>query len=87
MVEAVNKILKYNFLFPYTIANTEELKKLLPKQIEIYNSVRPHYSLKGLTPDKVCSGVSFDDINYMKSVNLIQNNQKIERREVTCDLC
>jgi hypothetical protein len=87
MIKAVNKVLKYNFLFPFSITNGVELAKLVPKHIETYNSVRPHYTLKGLTPDKVHSGAHYTDLSFMKSVNLVQNKQKSKKREVTCNLC
>jgi len=86
MVAAVNKVLKYNLLFPHTITNTEELIKLLQKQIETYNALRPHYSLKGCTPEEVHSRIDLTDINYIKSVNLIQKSNKHGVKEVNCTL-
>jgi putative transposase len=51
MVEAINKVLKYNYLFPRNIQNKTQLIKVM-KNVVIpdYNDKRPHGSLHGLTP-------------------------------------
>ncbi len=51
MVESVNKIIKYEYLYPRKIQNQEELEKTMRKVvIPDYNEKRPHGSLYGLTP-------------------------------------
>ncbi|MBI4931609.1 MAG: DDE-type integrase/transposase/recombinase [Bacteroidetes bacterium] len=51
MVESVNKIIKYDYLFPRHILNQSELTNLMSKVvIPDYNDKRPHGSLNGLTP-------------------------------------
>jgi putative transposase len=51
MVEAINKVLKYNYLFPRNIQNKTQLINVM-KNVVIpdYNDKRPHGSLHGLTP-------------------------------------
>lgn len=51
MVEAINKVLKYNYLFPRNIKNKTQLINVM-KNVVIpdYNDKRPHGSLHGLTP-------------------------------------
>gem|GEM_PF-4498802 len=43
-------------------------KKHLEKFIPAYNDVRPHCSLKGLTPSEVLAGLRPDNIEHLKSV-------------------
>ena len=59
MVEAVNKILKYNYLFREDIQDFESCCKYLENFIPDYNE-RPHCSLSGLTPNEAYSGVNVD---------------------------
>ncbi len=51
MVESINKVLKYDYLFPRKIQNKSHLINVL-KNVVIpdYNEKRPHGSLHGLTP-------------------------------------
>lgn len=51
IVEAINKVLKYNYLFPRNIQNKTQLINVM-KNVVIpdYNDKRPHGSLHGLTP-------------------------------------
>ena len=51
LIEAHNKILKYNYLYRMDIPDGERLKTVLPKMIEDFNN-RPHISLQGLTPNE-----------------------------------
>jgi hypothetical protein len=62
-------------------------RRNMTEEIDTYNFLRPHYTHKGLTPDEIHEGASPCDINYMKSLNLIQNNSRPDKREITCDLC
>ena len=51
MVESLNKIIKYDYLYPRNIQNQEELIKTMRKiVVPDYNDKRPHGSLFGLTP-------------------------------------
>jgi putative transposase len=51
MVESLNKIIKYDYLYPRNIHNEEELIKVMEKVVvPDYNDKRPHGSLFGLTP-------------------------------------
>ena len=52
LAERVNGILKQEFLFA-RCNDTRELETLVKESIEIYNSERPHLSLKMLTPNDV----------------------------------
>ncbi|MCR9143374.1 MAG: DDE-type integrase/transposase/recombinase, partial [bacterium] len=57
MVEAVNKVLKYQFLFPKgsRLRTGNDLRRALEIEIERYNN-RPQFVLHGLTPREVLAG-------------------------------
>ena len=51
MVESLNKIIKYDYLYPRNIHDQEELVKVMENVVvPDYNDKRPHGSLFGLTP-------------------------------------
>jgi putative transposase len=51
MIESLNKIIKYDYLYPRNIHDQEELIKILRKiVVPDYNDKRPHGQLFGLTP-------------------------------------
>jgi putative transposase len=55
MVEAVNKRMKYDFLFTTKLLNIEQTTQYLVYAVEQYNN-KPHSSLFGLTPHEVFTG-------------------------------
>jgi putative transposase len=64
MVESVNKIIKYNYLYPLKIQNQEDLERTMRKfVIPDYNDKRPHGSLNGLTPAEAYRGTI---VNFKK---------------------
>jgi len=88
MVEAVNKIVKYRSLFLESIPDIHALQKHLEKFIPAYNDVRPHCSLKGLTPSEVLAGMRPDNIDHLKSVNLIADKAcNTVKRRSKCTVC
>lgn len=51
MIESLNKLIKYDYLYPRKIQNQEDLIKTMRKiVVPDYNDKRPHGSLFGLTP-------------------------------------
>lgn len=79
IVEAVNKVMKYNYLFKEDIPDFETLEKKLSFYVDNYNS-RPHSSLDGLTPDEAYQGILLDKakvkirFQYAWSARLSENN-------------
>lgn len=55
MIEAVNKQLKYDFLFTKDLENYNATVRFLEQAIPEYNH-KPHYALHGLTPNEVLNG-------------------------------
>jgi putative transposase len=87
MVEAFNKKLKYQHLFPYDIRDFESLEKHLTKSIREYNEVRPHHAHKFLTPSQVYFGLSIDREDIRKRIIDAGKNRVIENRNASCPVC
>lgn len=67
MIEAVNKALKYQYLFRQPAANPEQLQRKFPEMVEDFNS-RPHSVLSGLSPDDAYLGKTFDKAEYRQRI-------------------
>jgi hypothetical protein len=67
MIEAVNKIMKYRYLFGKPIPSPEALEREFPKMIADFNG-RPHYALSGLTPNEAYCGKVFDKKKYHRRI-------------------
>ncbi|WP_299249461.1 integrase core domain-containing protein [uncultured Aquimarina sp.] len=58
-VEALNKVIKHQFLFPKEISNGTQLHKILEQGVEIYNNIRPQMSLSSNTPIETFNGMTY----------------------------
>jgi len=67
MIEAVNKILKYRYLFRKPIPNIAHLESAVASAIADYND-RPHGALFALTRNQVYAGLTFDKAAYQERV-------------------
>jgi len=68
--------------------NIHALQRHLEKFVPVYNDVRPHCSLKGLTPSEILAGLRPDNIEHLKSVNLKTDKQiKLLKHEIRCIEC
>ena len=56
MVEAQNRLIKYQYLFKHPFRDMKELKILLDWIIKDYNHIRPHHSIGGLIPFEALQG-------------------------------
>ena len=82
MVEAVNKRIKYDFLFTEKLYDIEQVNKYLNFAVDQYNN-KPHSALYGLTPIEACKGQIPDKTMFKpamlhaakarKDINLNQN--------------
>jgi len=66
IVEAVNKIMKYQYLFKRDFSNFPDINNNLDSFVEDYNS-RPHSVLK-LSPNDVADGKIFDTDKYKENL-------------------
>lgn len=88
MVESMNKLIKYNYLYPSQIPNQKQLTDFMRTfEIPDYNNKRPHGSLGGLTPLEAYQGKQLDfkklkEKMKVASCKRIQNNQNH-----SCDSC
>jgi putative transposase len=84
MIESVNKIIKYDYLYPKQIQDINQLTNYFRNfVIPDYNEIRPHGSLHGLTPLEAYAGkqVNFKKIRekmieaYHQRINYNQTHQ------------
>lgn len=67
MVEALNKVIKHQFLFPQEITNGIRLHTILDQSVPIYNKIRPQMSLNGNTPEESFNGIPSNFDTYKAS--------------------
>jgi hypothetical protein len=86
MVEAVNKRMKYDFLFRFQLLDFEHVKRFLETAVEQYNN-RPHSSLFGLTPYEVFHGHAPDKTFFKPQITQAKILRKEENKALLCDSC
>ncbi len=79
MIEAVNKILKYRYLFRKPIPDLEHLHDAVASAVMDYNA-RPHYALRGLAPDEAYQGKVFDEAEYRQRLLLAREQRLLANR-------
>jgi hypothetical protein len=87
MVEAVNKKLKYQHLFPFNSFKYDKLLPHLKIQIPEYNTVRPHYAHKFSTPAQVYFGNETDMEEVRAKLGIARKKRIIENQMVDCPVC
>ena len=86
-MEAINKILKHQFLLPKHLQNYEQLLKVLITCIETYNTIRPQQRLLGNTPEETFNGKTVLATNYNSNFNT-QKARRIEfHQNNICKIC
>ncbi|MDB9835689.1 DDE-type integrase/transposase/recombinase [Flavobacteriaceae bacterium] len=87
MVEALNKVIKHQFLYPRNIANSKQLDHILEQTVLQYNKERPQMGLGGNTPEETFNGIAIDHSQYTQNFK----EQKAVRRRLnqknTCKVC
>jgi hypothetical protein len=77
----VNKTLKYRYLFRGPLPDWEHLPECVNRAVLDYND-RPHYALRGLTPNKAHQGITFNEDEYREQLRLARENRlRINRAE------
>ncbi|MBK8712539.1 MAG: transposase [Niastella sp.] len=84
MIEAVNKSLKYGFLYHQAIPDLHALEKYVPLAIQDREN-RPHDVLNGLTPLEVLNGSLPSSVNFAsQTANSIKNRIAANKKENCC---
>jgi len=86
MVEAVNRRMKYGFLFRQQLLDFEHVKRFLKTAVEQYNN-RPHSALFGLTPCEVFYGAIPDKRLFKPQMEQAKILRKAENKALSCDNC
>ncbi len=87
MVEAVNKTLKYRYLFQKELPDYKSTVKYLGKYaINAYNH-RPHSALNGRTPYEVFHGIELDKNKIKQRFEQARTNRIKENRRQRCQNC
>lgn len=86
MVEAVNKKMKYEFLFPKNPASFEEVSNILKDAVPEYNS-RPSGVLFGFSPDQVLNGKIPDKHRFIENIKEAASRRPKVNKQNLCDPC
>ena len=86
MVEAVNKRIKYDFLFTANLLNIDQVIKYLFYAVEQYNN-KPHSALYGLTPTEVFNGILPDKDMYKPAIKQAAKKRKEINMRQDCLNC
>ena len=87
MVEAVNKIIKNDYLYALNITSEKQLTESLEFAVNDYNNIRPHDSIGGNTPFQVLS----NNLTDKEALKLQKAKARTERiatnRKNNCRKC
>ncbi len=86
MIEAVNKRMKYDFLFRNQLLDFEHTQRFLETAVEQYNN-RPHSALFGLTPNEVFHGAKPDRNFFSEQKEQAKILRKTENKSLACSNC
>ncbi len=86
MVEAVNKRIKYDFLYWQYFPNFSSLERYLPKLIAQYNE-KPHSALFGFTPKEVFNGCIPSRQNFSALIAHHKTKRVAKNTEASCVSC
>jgi len=86
MVEAVNKRMKYDFLFRNQLLDFDHTQRFLETAVIQYNN-RPHSALFGLTPQEVFNGAQPDKTLFKPQIEQAKIFRKAENQALICNTC
>jgi hypothetical protein len=87
MIESYNKLLKYRFLYLKQIPDFNALERYLPKAIQEYNEVRPHFAHRYLTPREVFDGQRVDSHKFSNQLQTARNMRLLHNKQTGCTVC
>ncbi|EMK26112.1 DDE-type integrase/transposase/recombinase [Leptospira kirschneri] len=86
MVEAVNKIMKYQFLFPKNLVSFQDVIRTLKSAVSEYNS-RPSGVLFGYSPNEVLNGAIPDKHLFADQIKRAASKRSELNRTEACEAC
>jgi putative transposase len=86
-IEAFNKIIKHQFLFPKNLTNKEQLETALIIDVQTYNTIRPQLSLQGNTPAETFAGKTIDLKIYKTHFDSKKTERVIINQQNQCKGC
>jgi transposase InsO family protein len=86
IIEAVNKRMKYDFLFREQLLDFNHTQRFLETAVKQYNN-RPHSALFGYTPKEVFYGAIPNKHLFKPQMEQAKALRKAENQALTCDSC
>lgn len=86
LIEAHNKIIKYNYLYRMAVRDGAHLQNVLTRIVNDFNN-RPHISLHGLTPNEAEQNLTLDKSKLSIYVQQATLDRKAYNRAHHCDQC
>ncbi|QYS92589.1 hypothetical protein JJC04_04250 [Flavobacterium covae] len=81
---AINKTLKYQYLYQLHIENTLQLYNTFPQIIRNYCNIRPQHSLKGNTPFETYNGKTISISHYNSHFQAQKQFRKEQNNKNNC---
>lgn len=86
-IEALNKIIKHQFLLPQNLENRKQLMNALAEDVPTYNTIRPQYSLQGNTPEETFGGKPIADNSYKTHFAEQKTQRIVINQQNKCKAC
>lgn len=86
LIEAHNKLIKYNYLYRMEISNGTQLEKAMKHIVEDFNN-RPHISLKGLSPNEAEQNLSVNHEQLSLNKETAAQDRKAYNQTHRCKQC
>ena len=87
MIEALNKVIKQQFLYPLQILTRTSLEKILAEVVSVYNYERPQIHLQGNTPFETYNGTPIDFGRYTMDFFKQKQLRILENQKSKCKVC
>ena len=86
LIEAHNKVLKYNYLYKMSVKDRGDLNKMMPWICNDFNN-RPHISLNGSTPNESYENVILDSESLKELKKIASQSRKLYNFKNRCSAC
>jgi len=86
MVEAINKIMKYRYLFRHELLDFKHVQRYLAIAVELYNN-RPHSALYGLAPRETFGGEMPNKDQFKQQIQEAKTLRIAENKALICTNC